>query len=396
MTTSSIIGLFFSIELAIVASGLAVYLFFQLKRIRQKFNALNADKDTEAEETPTLHDLFDMQITRTRKKITEQISTDNEDEQKKQHSLLSQRIEFLKIEKEVMEEHVTDQSYWEKLCERIAGVVTIDNSETSEAQIEPEIIDDSKYKRRIANYQTQLNNLHEEFEEYRKTSNKLATGLSNYNKDDEQDNALNELMADFKAHDERLITRLSQLQKENEKLGTNLNDAEREAYIREYKLKQSSQEGGPELTSNTASEEEIKNLREIISRQYGTLDELRAAVIGSQSESTDTQEVTKQLEAIERSQQELTSCIEVLEMENQRLTEELVDARAQSNQDRVEVGATPPEELYELRLQSKELNDEVTILNNQLSEKDKKIEELEGEYGTLQKEFMQMYDNQQK
>lgn len=392
MTTSSILGIFFLLELAIVTTGLAAYLFLQLKRIKLKVKTQSSNNDKDAEKTPSLHDLFDMQITRTRKKITEQLSAESEEEAKKQSSLLSQRIEFLKIEKEVLEEHVTDQSYWKKLCDRIATVVTNYPSETPAEGENPEIIDDSVYKRRIANYQEQLKDLHSEFENYRKYSNKLASGLSNYDKDAEQDNALNELMADFKEHDERLHAHLNQLQKENEKLQGNLSTAEREEYIREYQAKKTARNGNLELGSKTASEEEIQRLRDIIGRQYDSIDGLRTAILDTQSGEIDPEKVTKKLQDVERAQQELQTCIEVLEMENDRLTNELEVARSETKV--IEVEGAAPEELYELRLQSKAMSDQINTLNTQISDKDTKIKELEAEYENLQKEFMQMYAEQ--
>lgn len=392
MTTLSILGVLFLIELALVATGLAVYLYLQLKRVKLKLSQ-SKNQDSEEGEAPSLHDLLELQITRTRKKIAERISGESEDEAEKLSTLLNQRIEYLQIEKEVLDQHVTDQSYWRKLCDKIASVVSITPADTP-AEAENSNMDEAAYKRRIANYQQQLSELHEEFNNYRKYSKRLAAGLSNYNKDEEEDKALKELMADFKDHDERLHAQLNRLQEENEKLHDNLTDAERREYAREYQARKAAHEGEVELGVNTASEEEIKRLRDIIGRQYSSLDELRASLQGGDAGTVNPDQVNDKLQAVESSQQELQTCIEVLEMENQRLMDELESARNTSTVETAE--NTPPEELYELRLQSKEMGDQINSLNTLISEKDSKIKELEDDYDNLQKEFMQMYAQQGK
>lgn len=386
MTSTSILGIFFLIELALVASGLAVYLFFQLKHFKLKLSAQKSADEIAVEAAPTLHDMFDSQIIRTRKKLTERLSNESEEEDNRQRTLLSQRIEFLKFEKEIMAETVTDQSYWKKVCDNIAHVISINNTAATPAtQDESQAIDDLAYKKRADSCQQQLANLQGEFDSCRKYSSELASNLSATNNDETQDKATSKLLADYKEHEKHLHDRLNKLQEKNVTLQSDINTADVQAYIKEQK----SQNGGLEMNSKTASEEEINRLRDIIGRQYGSIDELRSVLTNSQAESIDPQKLNEKLLAVEQSQEELKVCAEMLEIENQRLTQELETSREQSKV--VEVDAAPPKELYDLRLQCKELNEDIKNLNQVIVDKDARIAEIIDTHEDLQKELLQMY-----
>lgn len=395
LTTSSILVVFFIIELAIVASGVSIYLFFQVKRFKKKLDMRRHGENGELEAAPTLHDLFDSQILRTRKRISEPLPNISSEEKKRQHSLLSQRIEFLKIEKEVLNEHATDHSYWNKLCGRLASVNAKyhadihgqqDVSPQAAASIAAEI-DNSADKQRIADYQQQLNDLREEFNSYRKYSNKMAASLAEQNSGKTKDKAINDVIEEFNQHDRQLRAHLAEIEKKNDALKRKLDDVECDNFIQQQKA----QHGQLELNAKTASDEEVKRLRAVIKRQYESIDELRAAaaLAGGAGKAGDS---AGKLAAAEKTQQDLSSRIEVLESEKQRLTQELASKRTETKV--VEVQSAPPKELFELRLENKELNDEVRKLNTELRKKDEAIGELKDEYDNLQKEFMQMYTEQ--
>lgn len=391
MTTNAILSVFFLIEFGIVASALSVYLFLQLKKLKSKL-AEQLAAAADSENAPTLHDLFEQQIARTRKKIAEKFSDQSEEQHERERSLLTRRIDFLQLEKDVLDEHVTDQSYWDKITSRLAELLSPSTAEDKEPAADGEP-DNARYLERIANYQAQLQALHEEFDNYRKYSHKLSSALSDVNKEAEADKALMELMADFKAHDERLQQRLAQLQRENTALSHNLDAAEKAAFAHDYRSGKHSLHTGNTESPTTASEEEIGRLRDIIDRQYASIDDLKKAIVDTQEDHEQAHKLDDKLAAVSRSQQEMQTCIDVLEMENQRLIDELSELRAAA-QSSPEASAAGTDELYELRLNSKALQDENVALTEQLESKAADLDNLQKEYDSLQEEFMHLYSKE--
>jgi chromosome segregation ATPase len=203
-----------------------------------------------------------------------------------------------------------------------------------------------------------------------------------------------ELMADFKAHDERLQQRLSQLQRENAELENSLDSADKAAFAHNYQTGNHSLKTADSNSPVTSSEEEINRLRDIIDRQYSSIDELKQAILAGQEDDSQAHHIEDKLDAVSRSQQELQTCVEVLEMENQRLTEEIsalkAGAAAESSTQSEE-----SEEVFDLRLKTKELQEQKEELNKQLEDKNAKLESLQSDYESLQDEFMNLYSKGQ-
>lgn len=395
MTTNSILSTLFLIEISMVTSGLAIFFFLTAKKLRLKLARYKAEHTGNGNE-PSLLQFFEDQIIRTRKRIAGKLSLGSEEEKKRESDLLNQRIEYLKLEKDIANEHVTDESYWEKITSRLANIISVNRvEETVEQSVANTDSDNEAYRKKIASYQAQLAALQEEFDLFRKYSKKVTSALSDYDKDADADKALNELMADFKAHDDRLHDRMMQLQKENETLQKNLSKAEREALAHDYQqVKQKTAAKGTMQDSGqssltTASEEELGRLKDIINRQYSSIDELKQAILAANESQEEAQHIESKLQAVERSQKELQDCIEVLETENQRLFDELEQARAATNNSGG-AGETP-QELYDLCLATKELKEKNAAQEQAITEKDEKIEQLEKELTSMQDEFMNMY-----
>jgi chromosome segregation ATPase len=390
MTTNTILSVFFLIEFGIIVSALSFYLFLQLKKLKAKLAEQIACGE---EAAPTLHDLFERQIARTRKKISEKFANISQEEHDREQYLLTRRIDFLKLEKEVLDDNVTDQSYWNKITTRLAELITVSSPQDNE-QPDTEQADNARYLERIANYQAQLNALQQEFDDYRKYSHKLSSALSDYNKETDEDTALMELMADFKAHDERLQQRLSQLQRENAELENSLDSADKAAFAHNYQTGNHSLKTADSDSPVTSSEEEINRLRDIIDRQYSSIDELKQAILTGQEADSPAHHIEDKLDAVFRSQQELQTCVEVLEMENQRLTEEISALKAAAAPESSTQNGESAE-VFDLRLKTKELQVQKEELNKQLEDKNAKLESLQSDYESLQDEFMNLYSKGQ-
>ena len=373
MSTSTILGFLFIAEMAILGIGLSVYLYLQLKRLKQKLKEIRAANNNE-NTTKNLHDLFELLINRTRKKIAEKLSDDSEAEHKRQKTLLNQRIEYLKLEKDLLNDDSDNSTFWTKIYQRLASIINIEQPNTTPEyqELEIEAIPDlAKYKRRIANYQEQLSRVSKEFSDYRKYTKKFASGLSNYSADQKKDGILSKLVMDFSEQDEKVGQRLNQIQQDSE----NEPDNEKPASDK-------NKSGVTEFSSNKASEEEIHRLRDIISRQYNSLDELKLAILNADTSDQSAEDLTQKIQAVERSQKELQTCVDVLEMENQRLSDALIKAEAAGN-------STPSEELEKLKLKNQGLE-------AQYLETDKKLKNLEIDYNSLQEEFMRLYSDKKE
>lgn len=373
MSTGIILTISFLAEAMLLAIGIVVFLFIRLKKLKTSQAALEAAANADDEPHKTLTELFDDQINRTRKEIAGQKQGELDKDQESQKELLNKRIDYLNFEKEISDEHITDKTYWGKIYSQLSDILTInittpeDKPDTPQEQ-DPSSNDDF-LKKRLAKYREQFSTLYREFEEYRKRAKKITGSLSETDKDAEQDAALMELMADFKSHDERLHSRMAELQRENEQLEKNLNSSEIETQKLGHQIKQDSHE-----PISKASEEEINRLRDIIGRQYGSIDELKVALQSGNGDDEHSTVVAEKIQAVEASQQELKTCVEILEMENQRLTDALESAQQTSgNSESGDSGE----------------------LSKQLEEKDQKIKSMEEEYEALQEEFMNLYSSAQ-
>jgi chromosome segregation ATPase len=402
MSSTSILTAMFSIELALISSGIAYYFFTQVK----KLTAALAQAQTREDGTQvSLGQLLEQQIQRTRKRIAGHLRASNDPEQNRSAQVLSKRVEFLELEKDVADDKIEEQSYWQTICDRMSNIVKIQdkNPQSEEApdkkqktieasDAEPE--NSKMYKESILHYQEQLAQVHKEFEDFRKTAHRAVSLSSDYQGDD-PDDALVEMMEDFKDHDERLHTRLKQLEADNNKLAKDLQLTEKEVMElnQEIKTKTSSPVTETE-NAPTASEEEIKRLHDIIDRQYGSLDELRMTLMQTETTEEENQKLQAHMEAVEHSQQELQGCIQVLESENDRLLEELQKATAGAPAPESAASKEDMEELYDLRLKTKAHNEQVDDLSAQLQAKDEALQKITAEFDSMQDEFMRMYEKQ--
>lgn len=409
MDINSTLSFLFILEFAIIAAGLAIYFYIRLKKLKASTSATPAT-DAEKGIYNSLKDHLEQQIKSTRQEIAGNSRGEGDATRRKITRLLSQRIKFLKLEKDVVDDEVKDQSYWKKICDRLADIINIKDEKPAIPDEKPhtkaienthiEAIDDSAYRRKIIRYQAQIMALHEEFENYRKSTQKLTSKISNPENDMDNDAAIMELMADIKGHDDRLQASLSQLNKDNERLQKQLNDSEKEAYKLDYKLNREKRESAKSDADSisTTAEEEIFRLRDIIDRQYSSIDELKNAVAQGQGDDENKQELSNKFQAVENSQNELRTCIDILEMENQRLTEalELAKQPAQETPGKDEAeNKRTLEELYELRLKTKENKDTIGELSTQLEAKETEFNALNKEFNSLQDEFMQLYEKNQ-
>jgi hypothetical protein len=417
MSTTLILAGSFVAEVTIIAIGLAIYFYRRFKNLKENIPA-NADNNDEKNIYDNLKDIFDEQIKLTKQQVAKYSRGESSSGHRKIGRLLSKRIEFLELEKDVSSQEIKDQPYWKKLCERMAGIIAISDQEESEeptkkrqaapvesaADAEGEAIGDSVYRKKILRYQTQIMALHQDFEDYRKSNKRLVSLISSSDKDDDADSLMKDLLEDIKEHDDRLHANLSKMKNDNERLQEQLNDSEKSAYKLDYDLQREKQKGAKVEEDNisTAAEQEISKLREIIGRQYGSLDELKQAMANSQNDDEESQLISQKLEAVEKSQAELQTCIEVLEMDNDRLVQALEDAREAAlnvSHTDAEIAESPETkqklaELYELRLKSKEHVDVIDDLTKQLEDRENKITTLSEEFASLQDEFMRIYEKQ--
>jgi DNA repair exonuclease SbcCD ATPase subunit len=409
MDINSTLSFLFISEFAVIAAGLAIYFYIRLKNLKARTSATPVTDDEKGIYN-SLKDHLEQQIKSTLQQIAVNSRGEGNATRRKIIRLLSQRIKFLKLEKDVVDDEVKDQSYWQKICDRLAGIINIKDDKPDIPDEKPhtkaienihiEAIDDSAYRRKIIRYQAQIMTLREEFENYRKSTQKLTSKISNPESDVDNDAAIMELMADIKGHDDRLQASLSQLNKDNERLQKQLNDSEKEAYKLDYKLHREKRESAKSDADSisTTAEEEIFRLRDIIDRQYSSIDELKNAVAQGQGDDENTQELSNKFQAVENSQNELRTCIDILEMENQRLTEalELAKQPAQKTPSKDEAeNKRTLEELYELRLKTKENKDTIGELSTQLEAKETEFNALNKEFNSLQDEFMQLYEKNQ-
>lgn len=89
---------------------------------------------------------------------------------------------------------------------------------------------------------------------------------------------------------------------------------------------------GYQIDLRSTAQEEIENLRSIISRQFGYIDELKQSLQQRSPTGADDSDlvnkITQQLDVFENEQKQLYQCIEVLEGENDRLQQLLIEAQA--------------------------------------------------------------------
>ncbi len=417
MSATIILTFSFIAEMAVVSIGFAIYLYRQVQKLKK--NAADAKgNDTEQNLYNNINDVFDEQIKLTQQQIAKHARGEEGSTHRGISSLLSKRVEILQLEKEVSGQEVKDQAYWKSLCARIAAIIVVKKQkapDSAEQKPQPKlsghpenadenIVDDAEHRKKILRYQEQIATLYQEFEDYRKANNKLINLVSGASEDVDADALMKELMADIKDHDDRLQASLSKIRSENERLEGELGESEKSAYKLDYELHKKNKNTDKAETEeiSTAAELEISNLRGIIDRQHGSLDELKQAMENTQNSDEASQMVAKKLEAVEKSQTELMACVEVLEMDNDRLVQALEDAKeAASNaaKDKPETtGSAEAEqdlvELNELRLKSKEHVGIVDDLTTQLEEKENKITTLNEEFASLQDEFMRIYEKQ--
>jgi hypothetical protein len=399
MNDMPILTALFSLEYAIVASLAAYYFFTKVKKLRA---ALIKAREENNDSPVTFAQLIEQQIQRTRKRIAGHERANNDPEHKKNAQILNKRVEFLELEKDVADDKIEDQSYWQIICERINKISPTQETKP-ETEEEPEASkktvtttdqqgeDDKKHKASIQRYQEQLAKVHQEFQDFRKTARKVVNLSSDYQGDD-PDAALAELMADFQEHDKRLHARLKQLENENKKLaGSHGRDVT--AANTEQQPANTAASDQDDTAAPTASEEEITRLRDIIDRQYGSLDELRKAMMEGGDNDESTQAVESHLDEVARAQKELQDCLQVLESENDRLLEELQQAQSHEPAPPA-TNNTELEELYDLRLKAKAYEEQVKGLSDELQAKDEALQKMSEEFDSLQDEFMRMYEKQ--
>lgn len=358
MTTSSILIILFLAELVIVGCALSVYLYWQLKRLKDRLRN-KASGSATGQGTSPLHDLFELQITRTRKRIAQQENDLSAVDTTSHKALLHQRIEYLQLEKELLDDE-ENNNFWVKLYTRLTAILNprpADHEATANAD---EATETSSLRRRLSRYKAILTKVITEFREYRKHSRRLTTTIVSQNPEVSTDKQLAGLLADHDVQDGQYGQRLDAYELEGQQLDHDEAPAAATSPPSDY---------APHKTS----EEEIARLRQIITRQYSSLDELKDALTHSGASEEQTQELASKLHAVERSQKELQTCVEVLELENHRLSE---DISAMSTRSSHEI----------TRL--KNLN---TDLEQQLDEANNKFMALEVEHHALQAEFVRLY-----
>ena len=124
------------------------------------------------------------------------------------------------------------------------------------------------------------------------------------------------------------------------------------------------------------SREEIGRLRNIISRQHGSIDDLKHTLLDQQLSATQSEALSKKLEQIEVAHAQLNMCVEVLEKENHRLNE-LLESSDQGSDSNLE----------EARQQLHDANERIDDLVHENASKSERIEELESEISSLQEQL---------
>lgn len=135
------------------------------------------------------------------------------------------------------------------------------------------------------------------------------------------------------------------------------------------------------------SQQEIGRLRNIISRQHGSIDELKQMLEEKSQGSEQAEKLAKKLEQIEVAHAQLNMCIDVLEKENTRLKQKLKKPYDDNGAD--------GELLAETRKKLDIANNRIDDLQEESNSKSERIHELEAEISRLQ-ESLQKHEAELK
>lgn len=132
------------------------------------------------------------------------------------------------------------------------------------------------------------------------------------------------------------------------------------------------------------SREEIERLRNIITRQFSSIDDLKQTLLSQDLSAPHAEELAKKLEQFEVAQAQLNMCVETLEKENHRLNELLQSKNTDAG------FADDP--LEETREQLHRANERIDDLEQENADKTQRIEQLEAEIKSLEQQLQERED----
>ncbi|MCG6970398.1 MAG: hypothetical protein LJE85_11575 [Gammaproteobacteria bacterium] len=311
-------------ELALITTGLAVYLFLRNRRISRQRNEAESDPprrvETIAEPQPEIQfgDYLQQNLEQTRQKLAEL--------PEEQARILGSRLNFLQAEISAQEQAENSDAYWEQL---IHGLEDLAPAKASQATDEEE---------------------------------KLVEADADPNGDDQP--TLNEL-DDIDINDSAV--NIPTLEDNIAKPGGVIKD--------------------PSLTIESANED-LERLRKIISRQHNTMDELKKSLQDKSTSPENNQEVAKKLEEIEVAQAQLNMCVETLEKENGRLNELIKEYEESPQQEQLIIAQQELEEANEritsLEKENSQQAEHITELESEIAELEKTLEQRSEELARVQ------------
>jgi len=274
---------------------------------------------------------------------------------------LQEQIALSELQYETLSNCKDPDEYAKKYSHILSGRLTVLNSELLTL---PEYIDHSD------NYWASI---YARYAELTSSAEHISTDDDNHNASVDAGSV--EALEEIEAIDEKLLLSLGDLEGENHdlenhdlenhslenhdlenhslenhNLGENsleileAGDDQIKASIAEASVEQET----PELNLKDTASEEIGRLRDIISRQYHSIDTLKLSITDIQDLSKDEDnqalnskftELKRQTDALLDEQEQFSMCINVLEQENLRLSEEILQTQSESDANRNNDGA---------------------------------------------------------
>ena len=197
---------------------------------------------------------------------------------------------------------------------------------TSDADLEKQVEALKKQVRNLASYKDLYFTQQHAYKEMAEAYTELKTALKSMETEAENAAKLRELLASHEQNEEIMEQQIQEMEARQERLNAELEQLEAvfNAQLEEEERKQAEKDA---TESVMLMGEETQNIQEIIEQQSSAVRNLKARILGLNTDPDTRLQLEEQIEDIERGNQELQTCLQMLELERDRLSNEL-QARA--------------------------------------------------------------------
>ncbi len=193
---------------------------------------------------------------------------------------------------------------------------------TNDADLEKQVEALKKQVRNLASYKDLYFTQQHAYKEMAEAYTELKKALKSMEMEAENAAKLRELLASHEQNEEVMEQQIQEMEARQERLNAELEQLEAvfNAQLEEEERKQAEKEA---TESVMLMGEETQNIQEIIEQQSSTVRNLKARILGLNTDPDTRLQLEEQIEDIERGNQELQTCLQMLELERDRLSNEL-------------------------------------------------------------------------